>query len=76
MCILQLLYELSTFFVAIIFLLLPRIRGQNATTAQVLEVVPKLYRIPPALLNDRTQEDGSVVHCDFVLLSHQQQLLK
>lgn len=54
MCTLPFLCELSTFFVAKNFLLPPRGKGQNTSTAQVLEAVTTMHRIPPILLNEQT----------------------
>lgn len=42
MCILAFLCEFSVFFMAANFSLLPRGRGQNTTTAQVLKTIAKM----------------------------------
>ena len=71
MCILPFLCELSVSFVAINFL--PRRRRWKVTTAQVLELVTKMHRIPPVSLHDHTQQNMYTVHGDFVFLSLQWQ---
>lgn len=74
MCTLPFLCELSMFFVAENFLLLPRGKGQNTGAARVLEVVVTMHRIPPILLNEQTQWDVYVAQGDVTLLSLQRQL--